>query len=252
METNDNKSTIRHVQIPHGITNSKINYLGVGVYAILRYYMNKDTKECFPSYKKLSEKSGLSRPTLKKYLDLLEKDGHITKISRGFKNSNLYKFNIDSPLYKNFEMFSYDFLDNKNLDFKSKSAYMVLQERMYKDGNFRKLCDTDINICKQLNVSYDTWKELYKTFVNDWGMSKTKTNAKDSESMDNKYLYTFDLETIGQAVLFNRKKIEEHDEMLHEMQEEIKRLNHEVKLLQKQSNAQNQEKLKSGCKLKAI
>lgn len=83
-------------------------------------------------------------------------------------------------------------------------------------------------------------------------MSKTKTNAKDSESMDNKYLYTFDLETIGQAVLFNRKKIEEHDEMLHEMQEEIKRLNHEVKLLQKQSNAQNQEELKSGCKLKAI
>ena len=36
------------------------------------------------------------------------------------------------------------------------------------------------------------------------------------------------------------------------MQEEIKRLNHEVKLLQKQSNAQNQEELKSGCKLKAI
>lgn len=35
----------------------------------------------------------------------------------------------------------------------------------------------------------------------------TKTNAKDSESMDNKYLYTFDLETIGQAVLFNRKRL---------------------------------------------
>lgn len=78
----------------------------------------------------------------------------------------------------------------------------------------------------------------------------TKTKAKDPESMDNKYLYTFDLETISQAVLFNRKKIEEHDEMLHEIQEEIKRLNHEVKLLQKQSNAQNKEEIKSNYKIK--
>lgn len=100
--------------------------------------MNKDTKECFPSYSKLAKRSGLSIPTIKKYLDLLENDGHITKISRGFKNSNLYKFNIDSPLYKNFEMFSYEFLEKENLDFKSKSAYMVLQEFMYKDENFGK------------------------------------------------------------------------------------------------------------------
>lgn len=79
-----------------------------------------------------------------------------------------------------------------------------------------------------------------------------KSNVKDSETGCKKNIYTFDLETIGQAVLFNRKKIEEHDEMLHEMREEINNLTHELKILQKQVNVQNQEEIKSNCKLKVI
>lgn len=72
-----------------------------------------------------------------------------------------------------------------------------------------------------------------------------KSNAKDSETGCMKNVYTFDLEAIGQAVLFNQKKIAEHDEILHEMQEEIKRLNHEVKLLHKELGDKNKESIKS-------
>ena len=78
------------------------------------------------------------------------------------------------------------------------------------------------------------------------------TNSQMQNFETVKDLYDTSLKELEQLNSKNRKKIEEHDEMLHEMQEEIKRLNHEVKLLQKQSNAQNQEELKSGCKLKAI
>lgn len=241
-------NSIQYVKIPHSMVNSRINYLVIGVYATLKYYMNATTKSCYPSYKTLSDKTGLSTPTLKKYIDLLEDEGYLKRINRGFKNSNLYTFNIRDIYIEDSEMFSFDFLNNEKLDFKSKSAYIVLQEYMSKNRHFGELCDTDINICKYLGISRDTWKKLCETFLNNWNM--TKTNAKDLESMSNKYLYTFDLETIGQAVLFNRKKIEEHDEMLHEMQEEIKRLNHEVKLLQKQSNAQNKEEIKSNYKIK--
>lgn len=123
---------------------------------------------------------------------------------------------------------------------------------MSKNEHFGELCDTDINICKYLGISRDTWKKLCEIFLNNWNISKTKTNAKDLESMSNKYLYTFDLETIGQAVLFNRKKIEEHDETLREMREEINNLTHELKILQRQVNVQNQEEIKSNCKLKII
>lgn len=243
-------NSIQYVKIPHSMVNSRINYLVIGVYATLKYYMNATTKSCYPSYKTLSDKTGLSTPTLKKYIDLLEDEGYLKRINRGFKNSNLYTFNIRDIYIEDSEIFSFDFLNNEKLDFKSKSAYIVLQEYMSKNKHLGELCDTDINICKYLGISRDTWKKLCETFLNNWNM--TKTSAKDPESKDNKYLYTFDLETIGQAVLFNRKKIEEHDEMLHEMREEINNLTHELKILQKQVNVQNQEEIKSNCKLKVI
>lgn len=125
--------------------------------------------------------------------------------------------------------------------------------------NFGKVCDTDLNICQKLGISYNTWKELYKTFINDWGMTKAKTNAKDSETKDNKYLYTFDLETIRQAVLLNRKKIEEHDKDIQdlkdaniELDKEIKDLKHQIQILNSNLNLKNQEELKSNIKLKIV
>ena len=236
---------IQHIKIPHSIVNSKINYLGVGVYAMLKYYMNGYTKFCFPSYETLSAKTGLSKPTLKKYIDLLENERYIKKVNRGLKNSNLYIFNIRDIYIDDSEMFSYDFLNNEKFDFKSKSAYIVLQEYMYKNGNSGKLCDTDTNICKYLGISQNTWKRLSKIFLTNWNMTISKVDTEDSKFRGNEYLYTFDLEAIGQAVLFNQKKIEEHDEMLHKMQEEIERLNHEVKLLHKELGDKNKESIKS-------
>jgi uncharacterized coiled-coil protein SlyX len=236
---------IQHIKIPHSIVNSKINYLGVGVYAMLKYYMNGYTKSCFPSYETLSAKTGLSKPTLKKYIDLLEDERYIKKVNRGLKNSNLYIFNIRDIYIDDSEMFSYDFLNNEKFDFKSKSAYIVLQEYMYKNGNSGKLCDTDTNICKYLGISQNTWKRLSKIFLTNWNMTISKVDTEDSKFRGNEYLYTFDLEAIGQAVLFNQKKIEEHDEMLHKMQEEIERLNHEVRLLHKELGDKNKESVKS-------
>lgn len=236
---------IQHIKIPHSIVNSKINYLGVGVYAMLKYYMNGYTKSCFPSYETLSAKTGLSKPTLKKYIDLLEDERYIKKVNRGLKNSNLYIFNIRDIYIDNSEMFSYDFLNNEKFDFKSKSAYIVLQEYMYKNGNSGKLCDTDTNICKYLGISQNTWRRLSKIFLTNWNMTISKVDTEDSKFRGNEYLYTFDLEAIGQAVLFNQKKIEEHDEMLHKMQEEIERLNHEVRLLHKELGDKNKESVKS-------
>lgn len=236
---------IQHIKIPHSIVNSKINYLGVGVYAMLKYYMNGYTKSCFPSYETLSAKTGLSKPTLKKYIDLLEDERYIKKVNRGLKNSNLYIFNIRDIYIDDSEMFSYDFLNNEKFDFKSKSAYIVLQEYMYKNRNSGKLCDTDTNICKYLGISQNTWKRLSKIFLTNWNMTISKVDTEDSKFRGNEYLYTFDLEAIGQAVLFNQKKIEEHDEMLHKMQEEIERLNHEVRLLHKELGDKNKESVKS-------
>lgn len=92
------------------------------------------------------------------------------------------------------------------------------------------------------DISLDTLELLCDSNYQEYIITKLE---EDSKFRGNEYLYTFDLERIGQAVLFNRKKIEEHDEILHEMQEEIERLNHEVKLLHKELGDKNKESVKS-------
>lgn len=243
----------QHVQVPHGLCKGQIDYQVLGLYAYLRRYMNKDTYSTFVSLRTLQEETKLSIPTIQKYLNILEEEDHI-KIIKGEKRCNIYVFNKGSSLYsKGFEMYTFEFIKNKDIPFKEKCALIAFQERMMnKDGGRGTISSTPLEMSNILNTSFSTYKRIEKDLINNNWITIMKSNVKDSETGCKKNIYTFDLEAIGQAVLFNQKKIAEHDEMLHEMQEEIKRLNHEVKLLQKQSNAQNQEKLKSGCKLKAI
>lgn len=243
----------QHVQVPHGLCKGQIDYQVLGLYAYLRRYMNKDTYSTFVSLRTLQGETKLSIPTIQKYLNILEEEDHI-KIIKGEKRCNIYVFNKGSSLYsKGFEMYTFEFIKNKDIPFKEKCALIAFQERMMnKDSGRGTISSTPLEMSNILNTSFSTYKRIKKDLINNNWITIMKSNVKDSETGCKKNIYTFDLEAIGQAVLFNQKKIAEHDEMLHEMQEEIKRLNHEVKLLQKQSNAQNQEKLKSGCKLKAI
>lgn len=243
----------QHVQVPHGLCKGQIDYQVLGLYAYLRRYMNKDTYSTFVSLRTLQGETKLSIPTIQKYLNILEEEDHI-KIIKGEKRCNIYVFNKGSSLYsKGFEMYTFEFIKNKDIPFKEKCALIAFQERMMnKDSGRGTISSTPLEMLNILNTSFSTYKRIEKDLINNNWITIMKSNVKDSETGCKKNIYTFDLEAIGQAVLFNQKKIAEHDEMLHEMQEEIKRLNHEVKLLQKQSNAQNQEKLKSGCKLKAI
>lgn len=243
----------QHVQVPHRLCKGQIDYQVLGLYAYLRRYMNKDTYSTFVSLRTLQGETKLSIPTIQKYLNILEEEDHI-KIIKGEKRCNIYVFNKGSSLYsKGFEMYTFEFIKNKDIPFKEKCALIAFQERMMnKDSGRGTISSTPLEMSNILNTSFSTYKRIEKDLINNNWITIMKSNVKDSETGCKKNIYTFDLEAIEQAVLFNQKKIAEHDEILHEMQEEIKRLNHEVKLLQKQSNAENQEELKSGCKLKAI
>lgn len=49
----------------------KQNHFKDYLYSILKEYMNLDTKEAYPTLEELKSRSGLSIPTIKKYLNLL-------------------------------------------------------------------------------------------------------------------------------------------------------------------------------------
>lgn len=243
----------QHVQVPHGLCKGQIDYQVLGLYAYLRRYMNKDTYSTFVSLRTLQGETKLSIPTIQKYLNILEEEDHI-KIIKGEKRCNIYVFNKGSSLYsKGFEMYTFEFIKNKDIPFKEKCALIAFQERMMnKDSGRGTISSTPLEMSNILNTSFSTYKRIEKDLINNNWITIMKSNVKDSETGCKKNIYTFDLEAIGQAVLFNRKKIEEHDEMLHEMREEINNLTHELKILQKQVNVQNQEEIKSNCKLKVI
>ena len=125
-------------------------------------------------------------------------------------------------------------------------ALIAFQERMMNKNSGRgTISSTPLEMSNILNTSFSTYKRIEKNLINNNWITIMKSNAKDSETGCVKNVYTFDLEAIGQAVLFNQKKIEEHDEMLHKMQEEIERLNHEVRLLHKELGDKNKENVKS-------
>lgn len=236
----------QHVQVPHGLCKGQIDYQVLGLYAYLRRYMNKDTYSTFVSLRTLQGETKLSIPTIQKYLNILEEEDHI-KIIKGEKRCNIYVFNKGSSLYnKGFEMYTFEFMKNKEIPFKEKCALIAFQERMMnKDSGRGTISSTPLEMSNILNTSFSTYKRIEKDLINNNWITIMKSNVKDSETGCKKNIYTFDLEAIGQAVLFNQKKIAEHDEMLHEMQEEIKRLNHEVKLLHKELGDKNKESIKS-------
>lgn len=97
------------------------------IYLAIRRYMNKQTKEAFPSYAKITEDTGAAAKTIKKCVDNLVNEGYLETKKDGRKI--IYKFNNK----KQFEPFSYDFLDKPDLTFTEKSYIVATQQYMFKD-----------------------------------------------------------------------------------------------------------------------
>lgn len=121
----------QHIQVPK--MNLKTEGLEINdpyVYACIKKYMNQHTKEAFPSNNTLVKVTGLASKTIIASIARLEKAGYITVV-REYGKTNIYKFND----YKQFEIFSYDFLDNKNLDPKEKAYLVASQQYMFKNDS---------------------------------------------------------------------------------------------------------------------
>ena len=140
---------MRHVQLPNNMTTKDLTPKDLLVYVSIKRYMNKDSLECYPSLDKIVEVSGISKPTVRKTIDKLSKLNYITVTKSGRKN--IYKF---SP-YKNFEPFSYEFLDKKDISADEKALIIAEQQFMFKDiDGLGKISYTDLELSDKINMSY--------------------------------------------------------------------------------------------------
>lgn len=117
------------------------------IYVAIRRYMNKSTMEAFPSYESITKDTGAAAKTIKKCVDNLVREGYLQLRREGRKI--VYKFNNK----KQFEPFSYSFLDKKDLSFTEKSYLISTQQYMYKDENEGRVSITNKELSSLIKMS---------------------------------------------------------------------------------------------------
>ncbi len=228
-----NPSNKQHVQLPNDMTKSgELSQKDLLVYVTIKRYMNAQTKECYPSLDTIVQISGVSKPTVRKAIETLKKLEYLEVRKEGRKN--VYKFNP----YKNFEPFSYEFLDF-DLDTNLKAYVMVAQQTMYKDiEGFGKISYTDSELANIINLDRHTIAKYNKALEEKGLLSIIKTDKKDPVTglrIDEKF---FHLNELGQAIIWTLQK---HEDDINELKEKAKETSKDVQIALKAHSEMQKE-----------
>lgn len=232
----------QHVQLPNNMTiHNELEPGDLLVYVTLKRHMNRETKECFPSLQLLSKECNYSVPTIRKSIALLVKTGYINVRKAGRKN--IYNFNT----YKNFEPFSYNFLDHTEIESNEKAYVIVSQQHMIKDSNgVGKMSYTGEELGKLINVSARTIARLDKSLEEKGFLTITRTNKISPSGIVIKEKF-FKLDELGQAIIWTLQKHDDDIEKLKISSEsnerdlkvvlrEVDELKKEIALLKNEKN----------------
>lgn len=220
----EEKVNLQHVQLPNNMTTTgDLEPKDLLVYVCIKKYMNKDTKECFPALTTISELSGISVPTIRKTIDKLKQLKYITVRKEGRKN--VYKFNS----HKNFEPFSYAFLEKTDLTPNEKAYLIVSQQYMFKDiDGYGKITYTDNELADKVNVSSKTISRVNKTLQEKGYLDIAKTNTRDALTGVPVVEKMFHLTKLEQAIVFT---LQNHEKRIDKNEQEIDVLKRQVAIL---------------------
>ena len=186
------------------------------IYLSIRSFMNKDTMECFPSLDTIAERAGASVPTVRKCIKNLQDKDYLKVIKTG--RSQKYRFNK----LKQFEPFSYDFLDNKELSFTNKAFLAAAQTHMYdKESGTGKISYNKMELAKKINMPYSTLarttNELLKKDI--MGLQKIASGRQEMQFNFEKYN-----QGIVKVLLNHEERIDEQERRSEEQERRIKML----------------------------
>ena len=230
----------QHVQLPNKEIIDEITTQDQLVYVSIKRHQNKETKEAFPSIKKLQEHTGMSKNKISKCINNLEKAGWLI-VKRENGKPNVYKF----PKYDHFESFSFDFLDNPNLTSLEKQYILSTQQYMYLHSESKTGITSYSN--KELSdltgMSLSSINRCNKSLQQNHCLDIIKNHTKDLGC--NKNTKVFHLDEIGNEIVFtlldHEDRITNNEKALYLLQNQISDL---TKLLN-QVIAENRELKKS-------
>lgn len=218
------------------VTIPKMNLAETGLsandlvtYAYLRRHYNSESKDCYPSIALLAQESGLTKNTLTESISKLEKAGYIS-VDRS-KKYNRYTFSE----FKKFDIYSFEFLDNKDLPTTVKAAILLLQPEAYinPDLGIAKISYSVTDLAKRLNIDVRTLRkyEKYLKETNPPIMTVATTKKRDPETGLMIQERILDIEKYFNLIIC---KLQQQDEAIKQNERDIKVLQNTVQSLQKQ------------------
>ena len=219
------KEIKRHIELPTTEGISDITPQDQLVYLGIRSFMNKDTLEAFPSQETIAERVGCCRNTVRKCIqNLVEKD-YLKIRTEGRKQ--IYIFNK----LKQFEPFSYEFLEDKSKSFTKRATLAATQRYMTgKETGVGKVTYTKMELAKLINTPYSTLVRTLRELTED-GLIVNEKLPSGQQQMQ------FQLEKYHQGIvkvlLNHEQRIENTEEDISELKAQIQALSKEVKELKK-------------------
>lgn len=212
MNTQEN---LQHVQVPNDMGTKNLTPKDQLIYSIIKSHDNP-TKGCFPSLQVLSKESGASINTIRDSIARLKEAGYIKTELKGRKT--YYTFDP----YKKFEPFSPDFISNPNLSFTTKSYLIASQQYMYKDiESLGKLSISNVSLSKEINMPESTIRKCNAELVSKDYLTILKNESKDIQSGCKTETKLYDLNKLGQAVIW---ALCDHEDRIQQNTEDINTL----------------------------
>ena len=224
---------MKHTQVPNEISNLRDrNQLEHGdkiIYATIRRYMNKETRDCFPAISTIAIKLNCSKTkvlsAIKRLLDtkLLEK--HID----GRKNH--YYFPL-TEFDKHFEMFTDEFLD-LDLPLNVKEYYMDIQPFLYgKETGIGKCSFSNAELARRTGWTNISIKK-YNSILIEKGLLSEEVSDQTDEAGLPIIQKNFNLTGLNQAALWVKAVTEQivtNTEDIEELKKEVAALKKELSI----------------------
>lgn len=206
------KESLQHVQLPNDMGVADLDPKDQVIYLTIKRFSNINNN-CYPSLKTISMKSGASINTVRKSIDRLVEKKYITTKKKG--KSIYYEFNP----YKEFEPFSYEFLDKNELSFTTKAYLVASQQYMFKNiEGFGEISYSNRDLSKLINMPESTIRKCNIELESLKYLSIVDNNKIDKMTGCRNQTKVFELSQLGQAIVW---KLGDHEDRLSDLEKKL-------------------------------
>lgn len=225
------KKKPQRIQLDNDIPNDEnLDYKDVLLYGILLSYADKETFQTFVSLDTLSKEANMAKNTISNRLKKLQENGNLEIGKKG--KSNLYTLKRPPKSLRDKEEFTMEFIRSKEYTGSEKALFLCIQNKMEKDPNtgMGNVNLTTNKISKIMGCSPHVTKKIIT------GLEEKSIISKMNKS------FVFDLNKVGQAVLFLAAQVQENTEDIMELKRKDQEKDRIIKSLIDQINIINRDR----------